>query len=420
MIRRLSVLSALAVFLVAFSARGEAPSELAAHLEERMAAGDGIMLPDANLELVRFAGTVDLARGDWPESFVARSGETICVAVSPLTGYYEFFDERGEVFWTVVPVLPTTENWVAPFRHAEDGPHPDDGLYAPCRLVDVWFLSHAEFAKSAEFDSHAASAENAEPLVARHSSLVTRGATGPATNLCFTAFSFSATNLCFTAAWPTNETLPLSVLDLYGSTNLLDPRWMFLSSHPATTNPVAFAVDPVTLPWSLEPTQHVHGATCVSATNVVASPLDGITVYTNVFWSCSTNRIPGAVGFFRLGTRRDTDGDGLPDAWERLVAGSDPAEEDSDFDGLADGEEGSFGADPLAADTDGDGMSDEEEVLSGCNPLVPGLPVGATIRYFRDDDDRLVGAFPGASPAAAGVRWSPAGDPVRSRERRAR
>ena len=87
MIRRLSVLSALAVFLVAFSARGEAPSELAAHLEEKMAAGDGIMLPDANLELVRFAGTVDLARGDWPESFVARSGETICVAVSPLTGY---------------------------------------------------------------------------------------------------------------------------------------------------------------------------------------------------------------------------------------------------------------------------------------------------------------------------------------------
>ena len=102
------------------------------------------------------------------------------------------------------------------------------------------------------------------------------------------------------------------------------------------------------------------------------------------------------------------------------MAGSDPAEEDSDFDGLADSEEVSFGADPLAADTDGDGMSDEEEVLSGCNPLVPGLPVGATIRYFRDDDDRLVGAFPGASPAAAGVRWSPAGDPVRSRERRAR
>ena len=48
------------------------------------------------------------------------------------------------------------------------------------------------------------------------------------------------------------------------------------------------------------------------------------------------------------------------------------------------------------------------------------LPVGATIRYFRDDDDRLVGAFPGTSPAAAGVRWSPAGDPARSRERRAR
>ena len=406
-------------------------------LEGRMAAGDGVTLPDADAELARFAGMVDVAHGDWPDAFRSRAGETICVAVSPFTGNYEFFDETSEVFWTVVPAFPTTENWVAPFRHAEDGPFPDDALYAPWRLVDVWFLSttehtedteggasspsepprldsHAEFA---EFESHA---ENADTFAARRSALVTRGATVPVTNLCFTAFFFSETNLDFTAAWPTNETLPESTVDLYGTTNLLDPRWMFLSSHPATTNPVAFAVDPVTLPWSVEPTQHVHGATCVSTTNVVASPLDGSTVYTNVFWSCSTNRIPGAVGFFRLGTRRDTDGDGLPDAWERLVAGSDSEEEDSDFDGLADGEEVSLGADPLAADTDGDGMSDEEEVLSGCNPLVPGLPVGATIRYFRDDDDRLVGAFPGTSPAAAGVRWSPAGDPARSRERRAR
>lgn len=26
------------------------------------------------------------------------------------------FAFASEVFWTVVPVLPTTENWVAPFR----------------------------------------------------------------------------------------------------------------------------------------------------------------------------------------------------------------------------------------------------------------------------------------------------------------
>ena len=112
-----------------------------------MAAGDGVTLPDADLELVRFAGRVDLARGDWPEAFGVRAGRTICVAVSPFSGNYEFFDMRGEVFWTVMPVLPTTENWVAPFRHAEDGTHPDDNLYVPWRLGDVWFLSHAESAR---------------------------------------------------------------------------------------------------------------------------------------------------------------------------------------------------------------------------------------------------------------------------------
>ena len=150
--------------LTALAARAEAgtvesPLTMAATLEARMAAGDGVTLPDPATEIVRHAGTIDLARGDWPAAFRARAGETICVAVSPFTGNYEFFDESGERFFTLVPVLPTTENWVAPFRHAEDGTFPDDALYAPWRLVDVWSLTHAE---SAEYVSHAESAENAE------------------------------------------------------------------------------------------------------------------------------------------------------------------------------------------------------------------------------------------------------------------
>ena len=111
-------LAAFAVLVAALLARGEAGSPLAmcAALEARMAAGDGATLPDADAELVRFAGTVDLARGKWPAAFVARAGETVCVAVSPFTGCYEFFDESGQCFYTLVPVLATTENWVAPFR----------------------------------------------------------------------------------------------------------------------------------------------------------------------------------------------------------------------------------------------------------------------------------------------------------------
>ena len=85
----------------------ESPLTMAATLEARMAAGDGVTLPDPATEIVRHAGTADLARGDWPAAFLARAGGTICVAVSPFTGNYEFFDESGERFFTLVPVLPT-------------------------------------------------------------------------------------------------------------------------------------------------------------------------------------------------------------------------------------------------------------------------------------------------------------------------
>ena len=207
----MKLLVAFAVLVAALLARGEAGSPLAmcAALEARMAAGDGATLPDADTELVRHAGTVDLARGKWPAAFVARAGETVCVAVSPFTGCYEFFDESGECFYTLVPVLPTTENWVAPFRHLEEGVHPDDDLYAPWRLVDVWTLTHAESAE----DSGRASSPSAPPFVTRSPSLITRGTASLATNLCFMSFSFTETNLYFTAAWPTNEPLPDAMLD---------------------------------------------------------------------------------------------------------------------------------------------------------------------------------------------------------------
>ena len=348
MIRRFALTTALLPLLAAPARGGEAasPFALAARLEARMASGAGVLLPDAERELSRFAGTVDLARGDWPAAFLARAGETIGVAVSPFTGNYEFFDESGECFFTLVPVLPTTDNWVAPFRHAEEGAHPDDALYAPWRLVDVWFLSHAE---SPEFSAkgHASNAPNLKLANLRTFEPET-------TNLCFTAFSFTETNLFFTAAWPTNEPLPESTLDLYGSTNLLSSHWTLLSSFPATNQPVSFVINPATFPWSANPTQHDHNAACVSITNIVASPLDGTTVYTNIFWSCSTNRMPEKSGFFRLGTRLDSDGDGLPDAYERLCLGSDP------IDAL-----------DAYADSDGDGLPNVYEFIHGTDPLVP-------------------------------------------------
>ena len=71
----------------------------------------------------------------------------------------------------------------------------------------------------------------------------------------------------------------------------------------------------------------------------------------------------------------DTDGDGMPDAWE-IANGLDPLADDAsgdpDGDGLANLQEYPNGTDPFRADTDGDGQSDRTEVIAGTDPLDPG------------------------------------------------
>ena len=64
-------------------------------------------------------------------------------------------------------------------------------------------------------------------------------------------------------------------------------------------------------------------------------------------YTCSTVSLtnqPGAYRFYILGTPQDSDGDGLTDAYERLInhgssGKTDPANPDSDGDGLADGDD---------------------------------------------------------------------------------
>jgi hypothetical protein len=59
----------------------------------------------------------------------------------------------------------------------------------------------------------------------------------------------------------------------------------------------------------------------------------------------------------------DTDNDGLSDLEERDL-GTDPTEKDTDGDGLRDGVERSAGTDPTLFDTDGDGVGDGDELLT--------------------------------------------------------
>ena len=243
-----------------------------------------------------------------------------------------------------------------------------------------------------------------------------------------------ATNgVSLSAAWLASDAPTNGVLDLYFSTHL-DRDWRVLKTMtiPAgATNLATFlAIDDIPS-YTNRPPAHVHDADCHIVTNITPNIFSGGAVVTNIHWSCAGQRTPpyeGDSGFFRLGTRDDTDGDGLPDAYERIVSGTDPLLADSDGDHLsdlweiwnetdpldagdglsdADGDGLSFWrevlelyTDPDCWDTDGDGISDSGELTLGTDPTDDdtdgdGLPDGyevqlATNPILRDTDgDRL-------------------------------
>jgi hypothetical protein len=78
----------------------------------------------------------------------------------------------------------------------------------------------------------------------------------------------------------------------------------------------------------------------------------------------------------------DTDGDGLTDKEENEMSTS-PNDKDSDRDGLGDSKEQDYGTDPRNRDTDGDGIDDGEEVTQGTNPTNPNTDGDR----YRDNED---------------------------------
>ena len=94
----------------------------------------------------------------------------------------------------------------------------------------------------------------------------------------------------------------------------------------------------------------------------------------------------------------DSDGDGLPDAWEFSYFGNlgHDGIEDADSDGLTNAQELAVGTSPLLADSDGDGFSDSEELAAGSNPLdSASIPPGIVVTPFTLSFSGQVG---GASP----------------------
>ena len=240
------------------------PMEATLRLEARMVEGDGGTIPDPDQAVVRKAGTIDVSVGEWPDPFRDRVGHSVYLAVSQETGNYEFMDEDGTVFWTIVPVLATTENWVAPFRRFSDAASESDAFYSPWRLWDIWNV----------VDSPVEPEEDSG--YPRYAQTVSTPRSGSTTNLSFVSFLRTDTHFCFEVAWPEDESLPFDKLDLYVSTNLLSPRWSYLCTVMAQTPPAKLAVPCEAVP-GFGTDGHEHGADCFSLTNTLVSPLDGVT-----------------------------------------------------------------------------------------------------------------------------------------------
>lgn len=107
----------------------------------------------------------------------------------------------------------------------------------------------------------------------------------------------------------------------------------------------------------------------------------------------------------------DSDGDGIPDGLELYHFHTNPYKWDSGNSGVSDGAKlYNLGLAVNSRDTDADGYDDDEEIAAGMNPKVQNVGSGNTIRYYYDEDDRLLGVYMGSNAGGLTSTLSPAGN----------
>ncbi|MCL2104699.1 MAG: hypothetical protein FWH21_06565, partial [Kiritimatiellaeota bacterium] len=194
--------------------------------------------------------------------------------------------------------------------------------------------------------------------------------------------NFRVEDACATleVSWDETYPLPGDAIDFFGIPDLLLPHWQRVLERPLS--PTELASRTCEVSFDLSDSQWLPSGFFCTA-NKWDSDGDGLSDAMEILvvgsdpdkWSSIDDGLPDGWKYFNgfdvwnpnvaMG---DDDGDGLLNIEEWLL-GTDPNNEDTDGDGLPDKLEVQIRTDPINPDTDGDGLTDYEEyVIYMTNP----------------------------------------------------